>query len=98
MWFFFSHYNFPKHNQSSQSDKDGDDLNDSIWAMVAGFVKSFNVPFEVALEMPYVNLIMYSQTLPSYDYDNETTTDNNKGKVITDKAEYNAYIRKLAGK
>jgi hypothetical protein len=69
--------------------------------MVAGFVKSFNVPFEVALEMPYINIIMYSKTLPSYDNDNDEKDDKNgknEGKIITDKAEYNAYIRKLAGK
>lgn len=63
--------------------------------MIAGFVKSFNVPFETVLEMPYVNLIMYTRTLPSYDTGRDTDKDNNK-KLST--KETNEFLRKLTSK
>jgi hypothetical protein len=38
-----------------------------VWAMVAAFVKNFNVTFEFALYgISYENILLYSETLPSY--------------------------------
>ncbi len=42
-------------------------MNDSIWAVVAGTVKGFNLPIDYVLyDMSYVNLIMFGAVLPSY--------------------------------
>lgn len=35
-------------------------------------MKNFNVSFDVALnDIPYINILMYSRTLPDYDYDSK---------------------------
>lgn len=51
----------------SSGDESGQ-LNDSIWSVVAGVVKGFNVSFEYALyDLSYQNMILYTATLPTYD-------------------------------
>lgn len=66
---FFRSYHFPERNKADGADESGD-KSDSPWAVIAGFVKGFNVSFEYALhDISYANILMYSSTLPSYDFD-----------------------------
>ncbi|MDR0429366.1 MAG: hypothetical protein LBH58_02665 [Tannerellaceae bacterium] len=70
---FFRYFNFPDRDKSSPEDKGDGDRNDSIWAVVAGIVKSYNLPIDYVLyEMSYANMIMYASVLPGY-------SDKNKG-------------------
>ena len=40
-------------------------MNDSIWAVVAGTVKAYNLPIDYVLyELSYVNMIMYGAVRP----------------------------------
>ena len=62
---FFRHYHFPDRNQSPAPDESG--LSDSIWAIIAGFVRGYNLPIEYVLyELSYANMILYSAVIPSY--------------------------------
>lgn len=43
-------------------------MSDSIWAVIAGTVKAYNLPIDYVLyEMSYPNMILYSAVLPSYN-------------------------------
>lgn len=47
--------------------------------MVSGFAKNFNLSFEEVLhQVSYTNLILYSRTLPSYDFNPEKETSKEK--------------------
>ena len=62
---FFRSYHFPDRNQSPAPDESG--LSDSIWAIIAGFVRGYNLPIEYVLyELSYANMILYSAVIPSY--------------------------------
>lgn len=90
MWFFFDHYHYP---QSSEDNKE-DDLNDSVWATVSGFCKTYNVSFEYVLyELSYQNLVMYSKVIPSYIPPDERKKA--KHDKVLSKSEYNDLIRNL---
>lgn len=67
-WRFFRHFHFPARSQSDEADESGqDNRTDSIWAVVAGFVKTFGVPFDYVLyELSYANLVLYDRVLPTY--------------------------------
>ena len=43
-------------------------MNDSIWAVVAGTAKAYNLaPEYVLYDMSYVNTLMFGSVLPTYD-------------------------------
>ena len=65
---FFRAYHFPDRDKPDATDESGDQ-NDSVWAIVAGTVKAFNLPVEYVLyDMSYANMVMYGATLPSYKH------------------------------
>lgn len=42
-------------------------MSDSIWAVIAGFVKCFNLPIDYVLyDISYANLNLYGAVIPSY--------------------------------
>ena len=54
-------------------------MNDSIWAVIAGTAKAYNLaPDYVLYEMSYVNTLMYGSVLPSYDPDKAKKGRNGK--------------------
>lgn len=88
--FFFGRYFFPEPSKPSETDE----RNDSIWATVAGFVKSFNVSIEYVLyECSYENLILYSRTLPSYNSD-KNKKEKDKGEVLKGRKDINEFMLK----
>lgn len=45
--------------------------------MIAGFLKAYNLPLDYVLyEMSYVNMVMYSAVIPSYDPKRDKETGN----------------------
>ncbi|MCQ2058669.1 MAG: hypothetical protein MJY71_02425 [Bacteroidaceae bacterium] len=63
---FFRAYHFPPRDKPAPSDESGE-RNDSIWAVVAGTVKAFNLSIDYVLyDMSYANVILYGATLPTY--------------------------------
>lgn len=51
-------------------------MNDSIWAVVAGFVKSYGVTFDYVLyRLSYANLMLYNSVLPVYNSDKKSDSD-----------------------
>ena len=51
---------------------------DSIWAIVAGTVKAYNLPIDYVLyDMSYANMVLYGAVLPSYDV--KSKDDKNGG-------------------
>lgn len=75
---FFCAYRFPKR---SEHDKGSGQDNNSIWAIVAGVVKNYNVPFDYVLyEMSISNVHLYNAVLPTYD----SETDKKKDKDVID--------------
>lgn len=65
---------------------------------MAGFVKNFNVTFDYALnEVAFVNLILYTRTLPSYDFDKDKKNGHNAAKKATT-SEWNAGLDKMINK
>lgn len=51
--------------------------------MIAGFVKAFNVPFDVALyEMSYANMMLYSASLPSYSNYKKEKGEGSSDEVV----------------
>ena len=71
---FFRVYRFPARGGADSADEGSG--NNSVWAIIAGVVKSFGVTFETALyDMSYVNVVMYMRTLPDY-----SATKDKKGK------------------
>lgn len=63
---FFRAYHFPDRDKSDAPDESGN-RSDSIWAVVAGTVKAFNLPIDYVLyELSYANLTLYGASLPSY--------------------------------
>ena len=64
---FFRRYLFAGKREHSTANSDKRRGNDSIWAVVAGVVKGFNLTFDYVLSMSYANMILYSSVLPSYE-------------------------------
>lgn len=64
-------------------------MNDSIWAVVAGVAKAYNLSLDYVLyNMSYANMILYGAVLPSYGRDKGKRQDvikvddpRNKDKV-----------------
>lgn len=53
-------------DKSDETDESGN-RTDSIWAVIAGTIKSFRLPIDYVLyEMSYANLNLYGASLPSY--------------------------------
>lgn len=72
MLVFFGVYNFPHRSKSTEEYK-----NDSIWAVISGFAKSYNLdPLYVADNYSFANILLYGAVLPSYDDIKGSTTDN----------------------
>lgn len=68
-------FHFPDRDKPAADDEGGG--NDSIWAVVAGTVKAYNLPIDYVLyDMSYVNMIMYGAVLPSY----RSRKDGDKGR------------------
>lgn len=41
-------------------------MNDSVWAVIAGIVKAYNLPIDYVLyDLSYTNLVMYGAVIPS---------------------------------
>ena len=92
MWFFFINYHYPQTREHSETD---DELNDSIWATVSGFCKTYNCSFDYVInDLSYQNLIMYSKVIPSYIPPDDRKKTANK-KQLT-KNEYNELIKNLS--
>ena len=71
---FFRAYHFPRRDKYDQGDESGnrdrdpDDGNDSIWALIGSFVKWYRCSFEYALyRLSYENIIMYGAVIPSFN-------------------------------
>lgn len=61
--FFFRFYKFPIRNKSTQEYE-----NDSIWAVVSSFAKSYNLdPMYVLDNYSFANILMYGAVIPGYD-------------------------------
>ncbi|MGG6497201.1 UNVERIFIED_CONTAM: hypothetical protein NY603_30190, partial [Bacteroidetes bacterium 56_B9] len=68
--------------QSSSSEESGE-LNDSIWAVVGGFAKGYNLTFDYVLyNISYTNMIMYGAILPTYDKKKNDGKKDEGQKVI----------------
>lgn len=53
-------------------------MNDSIWAIVAGFAKAYALTFDdVLYNVSYANVILYGAVLPSYN--SRKKEDSRKG-------------------
>ena len=79
---FFRAYHFPCRTQSSSSEESGE-LNDSIWAVVGGFAKGYNLTFDYVLyNISYTNMIMYGAILPTYDKKKNDGKKDEGQKVI----------------
>lgn len=53
-------------------------MNDSIWAVIAGVAKTYNLPFDYVLHnMSYANLILYGAVIPSYKPKDKTGKHKN---------------------
>lgn len=67
---FFRAYRFPDRDKPSQTDKSrgsGSEGNDSIWAVVAGMAKAYNLTFDYILyKMSFANVRLYNAVLPSF--------------------------------
>lgn len=81
---FFFAYHFPERAKRDGADESGDrNRSDSIWATVAGFVKTFNVPFDYVLyDVSYANLLLYSASMPSYSNYKEARGKTDDGQEI----------------
>ncbi len=54
-----------------------------MWALVAGFVKAYNLPLDYVLyDMSYANMVMYSAVLPSYDSKKDRGSETGKQDII----------------
>lgn len=98
---FFRSFLFPKR---SKSDKGRGD-NNSVWAIVAGIAKNYNLPFDYVLyDMTLVNVQMYNAVLPSYDSDKteEKKEDKMKDAINADdpnnKKAVDDFFNKINGK
>ncbi len=80
---FFFNYHFPKRNNDNKTNED--ERSDSIWAIIGGFVKQFNVSFDYALhKVSYANLILYSSIFPDYNSKSENKKENNTEIIDAD--------------
>lgn len=64
-----------------------------MWSIVSSFAKTYNLKFEYVINnLAYINLIMYSQTLPTYD-----NNEKNKDEIVTteDKHAWNDFIKNI---
>lgn len=78
---FFRAYHFPDRDKSAATDEGGG--NDSIWAVIAGTVKGFNLPLEYVLyDMSYANMIMYGAVLPSYKKPKDGKKESKEEEII----------------
>ena len=58
-------------------------MSDSIWAVIAGTVKAYNLPINYVLyEMSYPNIILYGAVLPSYSSKKKDKKDSGKQDII----------------
>ena len=77
-----SRMQIPCRTQSSSSEESGE-LNDSIWAVVGGFAKGYNLTFDYVLyNISYTNMIMYGAILPTYDKKKNDGKKDEGQKVI----------------
>ena len=73
---------FPDRTQSSSSEESGE-LNDSIWAVIGGFAKGYDLTFDYVLyNISYTNMIMYGAILPTYDKKKNDGKKDEEQKVI----------------
>ena len=78
---FFRFYHFPNRDKSAATDESG--LSDSIWAVVAGTVKAFNMPVDYVLyDLSWANMILYGATLPSLNSGKDKTKGEGEQEII----------------
>ena len=93
---FFRAYHFPARSKSSQTDESGE-RNDSVWAIIGGVIKGFNLSLDYVLyELSYTNLIMLGAALPSYDTDKDEKGKDDDVIDASDPANQ-ARVRELLG-
>ena len=86
----------PQRGKSSQTDESGE-RNDSVWAIIGGVIKGFNLSLDYVLyKLSYTNLIMLGAALPSYDTDKDDKSDDDEVIDASDPANQ-ARVRELLG-
>lgn len=65
--------------------------------MIGGVAKAYNLTFDYVLyEMSYVNVVMYSSVLPSYDDNKEE--GNGEDVISSDDPRYSSELKKMMNK
>ena len=60
-------------------------MNDSVWAVIAGIVKAYNLPIDYVLyDLSYTNLVMYGAVIPSSRGGRSTEEGEEKGVINAD--------------
>lgn len=60
-------------------------MNDSVWAVIAGIVKAYNLPIDYVLyDLSYTNLVMYGAVIPSSRGGRSTEEWKEKGVINAD--------------